>query len=77
MEKSVDLNQLELTVKEELKKNENITVEISGLAESAYGPLVDAFNEKDYEVRGIVNVLRTGNKGKMVEDYVLHIRRNF
>ena len=75
MGKSVDLNQLELTVKQELEKIRNITVEISDLSESAYRTLVGIF-EEDYEVCGIVNVFgidEDNKKGK----YTLHISRGY
>ena len=73
MKKSVDLSQLELNVKQELKENKNITVEISGLPEGEYGTLANVFDEEGYEVRGIVNVLGVDGDNRKSR-YILHIR---
>ena len=74
MGNEIDLNELELIVKGELEKYDNITVEVSDLAESAYRTLVNAFNKEDYEVCGRVNVLKIDEDNKK---YILHISKRY
>ncbi|MCH8945395.1 MAG: hypothetical protein IIA85_00535 [Nanoarchaeota archaeon] len=71
------LEEVELRVKRKLEKDSDITVELSNLQERTYYRL-EAKLKENYEVRGIVNILRI-RKSEYIgkEDYTLHISKRY